>query len=266
MQEFCVSFGVLRSITNAFIAEGFVEGPQVDLGGQRRSLFATYESDVDWSDQGQVDRAVRVFEEMLSWGQGDAWFNNTFLPKIRRLFEYDGYLVDDQLFIRPIRPWPLADLPLDQLQDPSAIQEHLDRLNAVGDSDPALAISCAKSLIESTTKLVLEELGETYSVKDDLPALVKGAQKALEVHPETIAPTKKGRQTILAAMGNLSQIATRVAELRNEYGIAHGQVHPTYNLGPRHAHLVVGMAMVYCRFLIETLFSRRPQLPDDGQS
>ena len=264
MQEFCVEYGVLRSITNAFTAEGFVEGPPVDMAGQRRSLFATYENNIDWTDQEQVGRAVRVFEDMLTWGQDNPWFNKNSLPKIRRLFEYDGYLVDDQLHIGPIESWPMAELPLDQLRDPSAIREYLDRLTAVGDNDPPLAISYAKSLIESTTKLILEELGQIYDAKDDLPSLAKSAQEALKIHPETVAPTKKGRQAIVIALGNLSQIAIRVAELRNEYGIAHGQTRATYNLGPRHAHLVVGMAIVYCRFLIETLLARRSQPLEDG--
>lgn len=256
MREFCVAYGTLGLITDAFDAEGFVEGKQANLGGQRRSLFATYENNINWADSEQVDRAIRVFEDMLSWGQ-EPYFSAEFLPKMRQLVKSDGYSIDDQLRIRRVYPSPLTDMHLDQVQDPSAIEEYLDRLHAIGDTDPSLAISYAKSMIESTAKLVLEEMGETYNKRSDLPTLGKAVQKALNVHPETIAPSQRGREVILAALGNLSQIVIRVAELRNEYGIAHGDIRPAYSLGSRHARLVVGMAFVYCRFLLDTLRDRR---------
>ncbi len=93
--------------------------------------------------------------------------------------------------------------------------------------------------------------------KDDVPALVRAVQKALEVHPEVIAPTAKGRETIVRTLSNLSQLVTGLAELRNEYGPDHGRTRSSGGLGPRHAHLAVGSAQTYCRFLLETLRDRR---------
>ena len=261
MREFCVGFGTLRFITDAFNAEGFVEGSPVHLSGERRSLFESYENNIDWTNPEQATRALRVFEDMLSWSGDNTRFSEEFLPKVLQRLP-DGFLIDDRSRIRRTDPWPLTELPLDQLSDPSAVEEYFARLNTAGETDPPLAISYAKSLLEATTKLVLEELGHPYEPNDDLPTLAKAAQKALKVHTDVIAPTKRGRETILAALGNLSQVAIRVAELRNEYGIAHGHARPSYTLGPRHAHLVVGMVSVYCRFLLETLSHRRSQPPD----
>lgn len=117
--------------------------------------------------------------------------------------------------------------------------------------------SGAKALIEATTKLVLSELGEPYDEKADVPVLVKAAQKALALHPESLAPTKPGAEITKRILSNLSQLAIGVAELRNQYGADHGRTSPVLGLRPRHAHLAVGAAATYCRMLLETLAARK---------
>lgn len=146
-----------------------------------------------------------------------------------------------------------VDLPLGSVSDPAAIREQLERLNSIGDSDPHQVISYAKSLIESTCKVVLKELNRPYDEKSAIPSLIRGAQKALKIHPDTIAPTQKGRATTIRALSNLSQVALAVAELRNEYGTDHGRTHPSEPLRPRHARLARNMATAYCEFLLDTL-------------
>ena len=249
-------WGVLRTIENAFEVEGFEPGPEMNTGGQRRSLFDTFASVIDWTDPEQVGRAIRVFEEILSWG-GDTEYTSKALQKIRRLLEYDGYTVDDQRRIRPMANRALTELPLEELRDPSVINEHLTRLDSTGDSDPPLAISSAKALVEATCKLVLEELGIAYDDRADIPELVKAVQKALKIHPDDIAPTAKGRDTIVRTLSNLSQLVVGLAEFRNEYGPDHGRTRSTSGVRPRHAHLAVGAAQTFCRFLLETLKERR---------
>ncbi|MDT3441639.1 hypothetical protein [Pseudofrankia sp. BMG5.37] len=62
---------------------------------------------------------------------------------------------------------------------PSAIREHLDRIQRPVIDDPALAIGSAKELIESTAKVVLTERGLLVDEKADVPALIRQAQQAL---------------------------------------------------------------------------------------
>ena len=157
--------------------------------------------------------------------------------------------------MRDSRGW--ADLPLDSVSDPAAIREQLDRLNSVRDSDTHQVVSYAKSLIESTSKIILQQLNQPYDEKSRIPTLVREVQKALKMHPDTIAPTKKGRDTIIRAMSSLSQVAISVAELRNEYGTDHGRTHPSHPLRPRHSRLVRNMATAYCEFLLDTLSDQR---------
>ena len=147
-----------------------------------------------------------------------------------------------------------SELPLDHLRNSSSIEEHLARINP---NDPPQAISACKSLIEATIKHVLEELGEHYDERADIPSLTKQVQRSLKVHPDTIAPTVKGRETIVRILGSLSQVSVGVAELRNEYGMDHGRTRSSRGLDPRHSGLAFGAAQTLCRFLLETLALRQ---------
>ncbi len=247
--------GVVRQIERAFEDEGFDPAPEDSRDwygpGQRRGTFDRYTAEVDWTDASQVRRVLNVFEEILRWPV-DGDYRENLVRHLRR----DGFHVDDQCRIRAGTTAALAEIPLDQLTDASAILEHLDRISASTDSDPGVAISGAKALVEATTKLVLSELGEPYDEKAELPVLVKAAQKALALHPESLAPSKPGVETIRRILSNLSQLAIGLAELRNQYGPDHGRTRPVLGLRPRHAHLAVGAAATYCRMLIETLEAR----------
>jgi len=254
---------VVRQIERAFENEGFDPALDEDApehgwysDGQRRGTFDRYTHRVDWTDPTAVRPVLDVFEELLSWC-ADNEFGNPQREQLTRHLRRDGYEVDEDGRIRGSVASKLAEIPLEGLSDPKSILEHLDRISGATDSDPPLAISGSKALIEATTKLVLIELGESVDEKADLPALVKSAQKALKLHPETLAPTAAGRETVVRILSNLSQMAIGVAELRNEYGPDHGRSRPTVGLGPRHAHLAVGAASTYVRMLLETLDARR---------
>lgn len=246
-QEHLVGF-VLREIEGYFQDEGFVAGPvDPNVSGQRRSLVASFYAEIDWHSPRQVRRVLNVYQHILV---------DTLPEHRQKLIDYlrlDGYDVDDDCRITGGSTGTAPDLPVGGLSDPSAIREHMARINDSMDRDPAAAISGAKALIESTTKLVLDELGVNYDAKADVPELVKLAQKALMLHPSQVAPTTKGAEAIKRILSNLSQIAIGVAELRNEYGPDHGRSTAIVGLGHRQVHLAVGSASVYCRLLLETL-------------
>ncbi len=266
-REACSDFGVVRGIEQAFDNEGFY--PADDrlapiLGwyqdGQRRGTFDRHTHEVNWTDPEQVRRVLLTFEEILTWASDEG------KAKLTGYLRRDGFDVDDEGRIRSSAVATLAEVPLSSLSDPSAILEHLDRIARTADGDPALAISGSKALIEATTKVVLTELGQPFEERADLPALVRTAQQALALHPESIAPTARGAETVRRLLSNLSQVAIGVAELRNEYGTDHGRSSATGPLGPRHAHLAVGCAGTYCRLLIETLDARRQAEGTQGTS
>ncbi len=82
------------------------------------------------------------------------------------------------------------------------------------------------------------------------------AQKALGVHGDDIAPTAKGQAASRKILGGLSGVAVGIAELRNALGTGHGKA-TSVPLSARHAHLAIGSASTFCRFLLETLRDRR---------
>ena len=261
MREACSDCGVVRQIERAFTNEGI--RPSADTtrdwvaSGQRRGVFDRYTDDIDWSNAQQVRDLQPALEEILSWVTA-----GEYRDKIIQMLGRDGYSVDE---LGRLIGGPTAsdiDIPLEGLTDPASILEHLDRIAATTDTDPSVAISGAKALIEATTKLVLAELGIDYDEHADVPVLVKAAQKALMLHPDALAPTAPGVEITKRILSNLSQLAVGVAELRNQYGPDHGRTRAVLGLGPRHARLAVGSSMTYCRMLLETLEVRRAQKPN----
>ena len=262
-RETCSDYAVVRQIGQAFENEGFRPAPEdaAPQGGwygpgQRRGTFDCYTSTIDWANPSEIRRLLNVFEEILGWLDADNEYAAKRREQLSRQLARDGFAVDDTGRIRT-SVHAASGLDLSGLREPDAILEHLERMSGAMDTDPALAISGAKALVEATAKTVLEELQQPYDERADVPALVKAAQKALQLHPELLAPTAKGVDAIKRVLSGLSQIAVSVAELRNEYGTDHGRSRPTSGLGPRHAHLAVGAATTYCQMLLETLTARR---------
>lgn len=166
----------------------------------------------------------------------------------------DGFEVDsDSLLVTdPAVPASLgftADA-LAALDDPSAINDHLARLGDTVETDPRLAVSTAKALVESTAKLVLSTRGIGYAKNDKLPALVNSAQEALALSAKGVSGEMPALRKILQSLVALAQ---GVTEIRNQVGVDHGaETIPTW-VRPRHARLVVGAAQVWCQLMLETL-------------
>ena len=259
-RDFCSDFGVVRQIERTFENEGLDPHPDGtrdwSADGARRGTFDRYTAAVDWADPRDVRRVLNAFEQMLTWAPGE--HGTADRERLGSHLRRDGYTVDEQGRIRGgVTAAALSAVPLENLADPSAIYEHLERLADVSDRDPAAAISGAKALIEATTKVVLRELGVGFDEQAKLPVLVNAAQKALKLQPDTLAPTAPGVEIVKRILSNLSQLAIGVAELRNQYGPDHGRSTAVVGLGARHAHLAIGAAATYCRLLLETLDARR---------
>lgn len=278
-EDVCAAWGTIAKIARALEDEGLTATASDDLAPDtRRGTFADYTAGCDLADPDHVQRLLRAFETILSWvpeteevyPPGSSFDaaphvqDHSERRRIRKDLVRDGYDIDGHGRIIPTAMSALAQLPLEQLRDASAIREHLDRLGGAAASDPPLAISSAKALVEATCKYVLEELDEAYDDHADVPALTRAVQKALKVHPDEIAPTARGRETIVRTLSNLSQMVTGLAELRNEYGPDHGRTRSSSGLRARHAHLAVGAAQTFCRFLLETLRDQRTTRPDSS--
>lgn len=122
-------------------------------------------------------------------------------------------------------------------------------------SDPEGAITVARTLLETVAKRILDERGEAYSDKDDLPKLYASAAKALN-----LAPNQHTEEPIKAILGGAMNLVNGIGTLRNRLSDSHGRggklpVKPS----PRHASLAVNTAGAIATFLVETFLERQKQ-------
>lgn len=193
---------VLRAIDGMWQDEDFAPNPGNNETGERRSLYQSYLHAVDWADIGQVSRALRVFE--LTARGIDPEYTQTAFEILAR----DGYRPGATGRIAGGPVAVLRDGALSDLTDTTAIRDGLDRITkALENGDPAQAIGSAKELIESTAKIVLRHLGDKVEAKDDVPQLVMKAQKALGVHPTSIAAGPDTSDAVKKILGGASTIA-----------------------------------------------------------
>ena len=120
------------------------------------------------------------------------------------------------------------------------------------DSDPEGAITLARTLLETVIKHVLDECGEAYDDKEELPKLYRRAAKALN-----LAPDQHAEEPIKAILGGMMNLVNGIGTLRNRLSDSHGRgrrrrVKPS----PRHAKLAVNAGGAMAMFLIETLIER----------
>jgi len=142
------------------------------------------------------------------------------------------------------------------LSDPTALHDHIQRIEKSIDSDPSQAIGSAKELVETAAKHVLQHYGVDAAQHDTFPRLVKAAVAKLDLGSETIPDAPKGAQAVGMLTGGLGQIAEATAAIRNLYGTGHGRTR-TAGAEGRHARLVVGACSTLAAFLLETLHDRK---------
>jgi Abortive infection C-terminus len=167
------------------------------------------------------------------------FLHGEFEPLLAALERFDGSPLDD-----------IVDDALDEL-DSTSVTAAWSKAAERRATDPTGAITAARTLLESVCKTILDDAGETYTGKDDLPALYRKAAEAL-----TLAPTDYSDEQIRRILGGATTVVEGVGSLRNRHGDAHGEGRTTYRLGERHATLVVNMAGAMALFLVQTFEAR----------
>lgn len=257
-----VSGIALRHIHAMWEAEKFPPPQEIEsVGGQRVTLFEAYLRQVDWTSSLQVNRAVRVLQEALiaAWEEyhpGSTELRDQQFAKIRRQIERDGLEVSDDWLITPRIEFGFSSEELSKIQNPEAIYTHLDRLSrGFRDYDPESVIGQSKELIETTAKLILEEVGEYYDPKSDVGPLVKAAQRAIGLDKGNPKNGPDALQAVRQILNGARSVATGLAELRNSYGTGHGPGKPRTGLERRHAQLAVNSARLWCDMMLSTYAS-----------
>ena len=118
--------------------------------------------------------------------------------------------------------------------------------------DPDGAITSARTLLETVCKRILDEAGETYSEKWDLPKLYNAVAGLLN-----IAPSQHTETVFKTILGSCKAIVDNLGGLRNKIGDAHGHGGKPVRVAPRHAALAVNLAGAMATFLVETWQERK---------
>ena len=153
----------------------------------------------------------------------------------------------------------LSDALEDQLVDPgdAVIAASLQALNVASveevwrkaiarrHSDPAGAITAARTLLESVIKAILDKCAEDYSSKDSLPKLYKKTAELL-----TLAPSPESEAAIKEVLGGVISLVNGIGTLRNKVSDAHGS-HLSVAPSIHHAELAVNTAGAVAAFLVQ---------------
>ena len=119
-------------------------------------------------------------------------------------------------------------------------------------TDPAGAITLARTLLEDVCRWLLEQFGEKAADNDDLPALYRKLAKALK-----LAPDDHSEQVFKQILGSCQQIVEQLGALRNKLGDAHGGGPRRARPAARHAELAVNLAGSMATFLVATWAARQ---------
>jgi hypothetical protein len=251
----------LRQIDALFDDRGVRLGPpqpsETDES-QRRERMRRYLVTLNLDDPADAMTLTAVLGDVLQQimrdvGSGWAATDDNLQDKWVRILSEDGFDVDKTTGSVRIRFTPgarLTEHALNALPDPQAIHDHLRRVSDSVDTDPRLAVSAAKALIESTAKCVLTARGQTYTRAAKVPALVSAAQESLGLAAKSVSDEDRSLRQALQSLVTLTQSVT---EIRNNVGVDHGAEEVPQWVRPRHARLVIGAAQVWCQLMLETL-------------
>lgn len=198
--------------------------------------------------------------------------------KINALLRHDSYAmtvagrISGSPFyaVRPIPTGSPADESISATLaafDPTQVHERWTMALERRTSEPAGAITLARTLLEDVCKWVLDQAEETWQEADDLPVLYRKLAKVLK-----LAPDDHTEQVFKQILGSCQSVVESLGALRNKLSDAH-------SLGPkrsrpqaRHAELAVNLAGAMATFLVATWesrqagTSRRPASTSSGAS
>ncbi|TIR50592.1 MAG: hypothetical protein E5X53_18835 [Mesorhizobium sp.] len=119
-------------------------------------------------------------------------------------------------------------------------------------SDPAGAITLARTLLEDVCKWILHEAGETYDETAELPVLYRLLSKRLK-----LAPDDHSEEVFKKILGSCQNIVESIGALRNKLSDAHSPGPKRARPLPRHAELAVNLSGTMATFLVSTWQARQ---------
>ena len=145
------------------------------------------------------------------------------------------------------------------------VEEQINGIELAVDENPGLAFDLAKTLIESTCRMILEARSVPYSEDDDLPRLFRTVSQSLPFLPPTASEAANVRQSLRQTLSGLSTAVQGICELRNRCGFAsHGPGSPRPVMEGVQALLAAEAADTIIGFLYRVHRQDRPPSLEPG--
>ncbi|WP_245198815.1 abortive infection family protein [Jiella mangrovi] len=139
--------------------------------------------------------------------------------------------------------------------DPDTVHARWTQALDRRDTDPAGAITLARTLLEDVCKWIIIEAGETYEEKDDLPVLYRKLAKILN-----LAPDGHTEPVFKQILGSCQSVVESLGSLRNKISDAHSPGPKKVKPAARHAQLAVNLSGTMATFLVSTWAARKGAL------
>lgn len=140
--------------------------------------------------------------------------------------------------------------------DPDTVHARWTQALDRRDTDPAGAITLARTLLEDVCKWIIIEAGETYKEKDDLPVLYRKLAKVLN-----LAPDGHTELVFKQILGSCQSVVESLGSLRNKISDAHSPGPKKVKPAARHAQLAVNLSGTMATFLVSTWAARKGGTP-----
>lgn len=136
--------------------------------------------------------------------------------------------------------------------NPGSIHARWQRALERRATDPAGAITLARTLLEDVSKWILHEADVDYDDGDELPVLYRKLSKALK-----LAPDDHSEEVFKKILGSCQNIVESLGALRNKLSDAHSPGPKRARPQARHAELAVNLAGTMATFLVSTWQARQ---------
>ncbi|WP_298697350.1 abortive infection family protein [uncultured Brevundimonas sp.] len=201
-----------------------------------------------------VLRNHRDFDHLWSFAKS---FHSSWEPRRRHVRDEFarllGYLEESESLSPSDAGVSMALMSFDEEGVSAAWQKALSRRA----SDPAGAITAARTLLETVLKHVLDDARVDYAETDDLPRLYRRVAERLN-----LAPSQHVEPVFKQVLGGCTAVVEGLGSVRNKVGDAHGAGRRPVNVSERHAHLVVNLAGAMATFVVETWRERQPDMAE----
>jgi hypothetical protein len=203
---------------------------------------------------GRVPDFVRTNRDLFQFWEFIKHGISGYAPRRRFLWDAFGPLITaleaDQL--APATPTITGRL---EALNADAVGAAWQKALARRSDDPEGAITAARTLLESVCKHLLDDIGQAYDDKADLPKLYAQCASALN-----LAPDQHTERSFKAILGNCQSVVNELASLRNRISDAHGHGRRPVRPAARHAELAVNLAGTVAAFLVATWSDKPSQV------